>query len=383
MTDRLKTSEREWRAEFAVFAARTFLVLLLTVLVLMAWYLSTMLLAVFAGLLLSVLLRNLSRRLIQFVPINETVALWAVIVLIIVAITLIMSLFGAQIATQFQQLIETIPDGVEQFQKAVERDEMLQSLLARLESIDPIATLGQGLLGPVTNIAVTAMQAVVGVLVILLIGIFLSVSPALYREGLVRLAPVSRRARAREILIETDVMLWQWLVGQIVAMIFVGAVTTAGLWLLNAPMAVALGLITGLLNFVPVLGPIMASIPAIMVGFTESPMLAFYILLLYVVVQQVESYVVLPVVQKWAVALPPVLTVVSIIAAGTLFGVAGAMLAVPLTVMLMGLVRMIYIETLLEGKGSPGDDWPSADSGAVLDREDGSPEAAPLKPHAH
>jgi predicted PurR-regulated permease PerM len=351
MSDRNEATDNTGEPPFAFFAKRVLFVLLIAALALMAWSIVRLLLAVFAGLLLSVLLRNLSRMLGNFLPIQRWASLSLVVVIIVLAIVVAFSLFGAQLAQQFQRLIEALPVAREQIESRVEESEIVQFLMTQMEDIDPIAVLGQGLVGQVTNLAFTTLEAVVGFLVILLIAVYLSFSPDFYREGIVRLAPVRHRARTREVLLGTDDLLWKWLIGQVIAMIFVGTFTTIGLVLLDVPMALALGLLTGLLNFVPVLGPIMASVPAIMVSFIDGPMLALYVLFLYVVVQQVETFVVVPVVQRWAVSLPPALAVLSAIGAGVLFGIPGVMLAVPLTVMIMGLVNMIYVETLLEGKG--------------------------------
>ncbi len=350
MADRNEATAGKTPSTFAPFAKRVFFVLVVTALALMVWSISRLLLAVFAGLLLSVLLRNLATQLMRFVPIGRSAAVSVVGLLIILIVAAGFSLFGAQLAQQFQDLFETLPVALDEIQEEIEESPFLQSALEQLEDGEAMGMIWRGLIQPVTGLAMTIMGMVVSVLVILLIAVYLSFSPDFYREGIVRLAPVDYRDHTREILLNTDNMLWKWLVGQGIAMAVVGALTTAGLMLLGAPMALALGLLTALLNFVPVIGPIIASIPAILVSFTEGPMLALYVLLLYVVVQQVESYVIMPLVQRWAVSLPPVLAVFSTIAAGILFGLPGAMLAVPLTVMIMGLVEMVYVESWLEGK---------------------------------
>jgi predicted PurR-regulated permease PerM len=135
-----------------------------------------------------------------------------------------------------------------------------------------------------------------------------------------------------------------WLGGQLVAMVVVGVVTGVGLALLDVPLALSLATIAALLEFIPFLGPIIAAIPAILIAFTVDPMTALYVLLLYVGVQQLEGYVLTPLVQRWAVELPPALGVLSVVVLGVLFGVPGALFAVPLTIVAIVLVRELCLD---------------------------------------
>jgi predicted PurR-regulated permease PerM len=134
-----------------------------------------------------------------------------------------------------------------------------------------------------------------------------------------------------------------WLVGQLFAMALVGILAGLGLWLLGIPSALALGLIAGLLEFVPVVGPIAAAVPAVLlamlVGWEESLMVAG----LYFAIQQVEGYVITPLVQQRAVDLPPALTLFSLIALGTVFGVPGVLLAAPMTVAIYVALKTLYL----------------------------------------
>lgn len=348
MSERDTAPEGARRETFTPFVQRVLFIFVVAGLALLVWSLARVMLVVFAGLLLSVLLRHLADRTTKYLPVGRGVALGLVGLLIILFLVGAGWLFGAQLVQQFQGLFENIPAALGQLDEQLQDNQLFQFLVSPLQEVDPGALLGQGVIGPVTDIAYGTVEMMVSILVILLIGIYLSVSPGWYREGLIQLLPVAQRDRAREVLLESDRLLWGWLIGQFVAMIFVGALTTAGLLLLGAPMALALGLIAGILNFVPVIGPIVASIPAILVSFTEGPMLALYVLILYIVIQQLESYLIVPLVQRWAVALPPVLTIVAIIASGILFGVPGVLLATPLMVLIIGLVRMTYVEDMLE-----------------------------------
>ena len=132
------------------------------------------------------------------------------------------------------------------------------------------------------------------------------------------------------------------------AMVAVGVITWIGLLLLGVPLALGLAFVAFLLEFVPVVGPIVAAIPAILVGLAESPTLGLWVALLYIGIQQIEGFVLLPLLQRWAVHLPPAMSLIGIIAFGVLFGWIGVLLATPLMVATTVWVRDIYLESILE-----------------------------------
>jgi predicted PurR-regulated permease PerM len=156
---------------------------------------------------------------------------------------------------------------------------------------------------------------------------------------------------------ESETALRLWLRGQLIAMVVVGLLTGIGLWLLGLRSALVLGLLAGLLEFVPFLGPFLAAVPAILLALAVSPDLALWVLLLYVGVQQIEGYVLTPMVQQYAVELPGVILLFSLIGFGILFGMLGVILAAPLTVVCYVLVKRLYvIEALHTPTPIPGED---------------------------
>jgi predicted PurR-regulated permease PerM len=336
-------------ADLTRFVHRVLIVALVVAAALLAWYLAWVFLLAFAGVLLSVMLRNLAEQTGRFLPIGPTAALPLVILSLVVLLGLVGLFFGAEVAADFQRLAFRMRRALDDIAEDLEQYETIQYLIEQAQEIEAEAMVGQGVLGPITGVAMVVVETAATVLLIIAIAVFMAVSPDLYRDGVVRLVPVAYRARAREVFAELDRMLWGWLIGQLIAMAFVGVATTTGLLLLGAPLAVPLGLLATLFNFVPFVGPIAAAVPAVVIAFAEGGKLALWVALLYLVVQQVEGYVVMPLVQRWAVALPPVLAVVSIVIFGLLFGLPGILFATPLMVAAMGLVRMVYVEDMLEG----------------------------------
>jgi predicted PurR-regulated permease PerM len=116
--------------------------------------------------------------------------------------------------------------------------------------------------------------------------------------------------------------------------------------MVGVPLALPLGILSGLLDFVPFIGPLLAAIPGILIAFSESPQVALYAALVYLTVQFVEGNLVLPLAEKWAVSLPPALTLLGIVAFGLVFGLLGVLFAMPLTVVTVVMVNKLYVDKL-------------------------------------
>jgi predicted PurR-regulated permease PerM len=178
----------------------------------------------------------------------------------------------------------------------------------------------------------------------------------LYSRGLKHLLPLSYRERAGEVLGVIDESLRRWLVGRFALMVINGALTAIGLKLLGIPLALTLGLLAGLLNFVPNFGPWIAAIPAVLIAFLQGPQQALYVAVLYLVLQSVDGYLLTPLVDRRSVELPPVLTITAQVVLGLAFGFICILLASPLTAVALILIKMLYIEDLLGDRVMPTTD---------------------------
>jgi predicted PurR-regulated permease PerM len=191
-----------------------------------------------------------------------------------------------------------------------------------------------------------------GLLLITFVAVYLAIDPGSYRRGVMHLVPHAARAKAGTVLDATGTTLRRWLVAQLIGMVTIGVITTIALRLIDVQAAVALGIIAGILEFVPYVGPILSAIPAIAMAFLDSPEKALYVALAYTAIQQIEGNVMTPLLMKEGLDLPPVLTIVSQAVFAVIFGFVGLLIAVPLVGAIMVAVKLLYVQDVV------GDDVP-------------------------
>ncbi|WP_372615383.1 AI-2E family transporter, partial [Aquicoccus sp.] len=170
----------------------------------------------------------------------------------------------------------------------------------------------------------------------------------------------SLRPRASEVMDEVANTIRNWLVAMLIAMALVGALTGLGVWMIGVPLPLLLGLIAGLLAFVPNLGPVIAAVPAMLLAVPLGGQAVLLVVLLFVVVQMIESYAVTPFLQQRTVSLPPVLVIGMQLLMGILFGLIGLILATPIAAVAMTVINAIYVHDYLDKEETPNRDGPSA-----------------------
>jgi len=317
----------------------------LVLLVLLLWELREVVLLCFGAIIVCAALRALSEPLASKTGLAPRAALAVVALGVALLIGATMWLVGDMMATQLQELRTALPRAW-----AAAREWLQGSGLGR-RLLEMLNDSQQDVAMPWSRLALAATavtSAIAHAVLVLLLGIYLALDPRLYRDGFLRLVPIRHRSRIGGALDASGHGLKRWLLGQGVAMLAVGVTVGVGLALMGMPLAPALGLIAGLLEFVPYFGPIASALLAVLVAFSLGPMQALYVAIFFVVVQQLEGHILIPIVQRWSVHLPPVLSLLAIVIFGSLFGIAGVLVGAPLMVVVVTLVDRLYVRSLTE-----------------------------------
>jgi predicted PurR-regulated permease PerM len=337
------------RAEPWTFPRKVLLVAFALLLALMAWQLLDLIMLVFGAVIVATVLRALAAALERHARVPPQISVVAALLWVVCVIAAVAWFVGDPLAEQFEILRQRLPAAVDAVLQWLNSHRLGVAALqyieeARGNDASPWALRLAGAAG-------STFGALGGAVLTLVMGLYLAVAPRVYRDGLVRLMPLSVRERVGEALDACGTALSRWLLGQSVSMLFVGATTAFGLWLLDVPLALSVGVLSGLLAFIPFFGAIASGLLAVLLGFMQGPETALYVLILAVVIQQVEGNVLMPLVEHWAVGLPPVLGIAATVMFGVLFGLMGVLLAAPAMIVLMVVVQRLYIEGVLEEVG--------------------------------
>jgi predicted PurR-regulated permease PerM len=306
------------------------------------------LLIVFAGILLAVLLHGSGRWIAARLGIADGWGIGLFLLGILMAFVAFGFAVAPAIADQVDELTRRVPEAFETLRERIEEYSWGSALLDRLTPESLASSEG----GTAAMSAVsTTFGALGNAVIILFIGLYGALDPVVYRRGLKLLLAPSLRPRAEEVLRAMAGTLRNWLSAQFISMATVGVLTSIGLWLAGVPLAFALGLIAGLLAFIPNIGPVIALVPAVLLAIPEGQTTLLIVLAIYIGVQTLESYVVTPLIQQEKVALPPALVIAVQLLFGVLFGILGLALATPITAAAMTLVRRVYVDDYLEQEG--------------------------------
>lgn len=308
----------------------------------------------FGASLVAVLLRALANPIAKRTPLNAAGSLAVAFVGVIVLVVLAAWFVGAQVTAQFDQLSQILPKAWGATQAYLSQFAAGQWLLERVQqartdhSVTSNLGVMAGRLGRITRMSVGVITDLV---LVIIAGVYFAAQPSLYRNGLLRLVPEGSRGRLTEALEEAGLSLRKWLVGTGLAMISMGVLVAIGAAVLGLPAPLALGLVAGLAEFVPIVGAIVSSIPGLLLAGTKGPDVLVWTLVFYVAAHQFEGHVLIPLIQRRVVSVPPALTLFSVLAFGLLFGPLGVILATPLAVVVMVLVRRLYLNEEAENVG--------------------------------
>jgi predicted PurR-regulated permease PerM len=325
------------------FLKRTLIVVAVAVIPLLIRYLFGVVLMAFGAIILAMLLRLGAQPLMQWrVPEPLALILSGLLVLIVIGGT--GYLFGSRISNEFQGVVQRATAASVSIQSMLKGSDFGNFLLDRMSNADFSVA---GILSGVLRLSTSFLE---GLIIMVISGIYLAAQPDLYRRALIWLFPPASHARAAEIIDGIGEALRLWLVGQLAEMVLIGALTMVAMWIIGVPSSLALGLIAGIGEFIPYLGPILAAIPAILVALTKSPQAALWTLFAFVIIHQIEGQIISPLIQRHMVSIPPAVMLLGIVAITYLFGMIAIIFAAPIAVVIFAGVNLLYVRDTLGEK---------------------------------
>lgn len=334
----------------ALVRAALGVVFLLVVLQLL-WAARLLVLTAFLGILFGLSAARATDLICAKVRVKRSVAAAGVVLGVLGFLVLLFAWTGPTLFQQSEDLRTKLPESVEKLEVWIgERQPQL------LDAIAPEDTLGGSRLfraietnaPAVTDFAFGILQSTVivaaGVVLVVFLALYIAINPTVYRNGILLLVPIARRDRVSELLNALSHALRTWFVTQLLAMLVIGVVTTLILAILGVRAALPLGILAGLFEFIPNVGPMLAAIPAVMMGFVDSPRLALFVAIAYWAIQFLENNLLIPYLMKEQLDLPPALTLVAQLAMAYVFGFLGLFVAIPLLATAVVVIRAFVVE---------------------------------------
>ncbi len=330
--------------EFKVFTKKvwiaTGIIALTAILLLLFKATFSVLLLIFAGVLVAVFFRGLSSLIQSKTHWGEGVCVAISIIGSFSILIALIWLIGSKVQSQFEALSNALPSTISKAEASLRQTPIGEKIVEQISS-PKAATKAKAVLS-------TFFSSTFGVFgdiyVVLFVGIFFTISPKTYTSGIVKLVPKNGRSKAKEVLTEAGENLKKWLKGKIFAMVVVFILTSIGLLIIGSPLWLVLAIIAGFLNFIPNFGPLIAMVPAVLLGLLQGPVTAAIIAALYIVIQVVESNFITPMVQQKLLSIPPALIIIAQLLIAPLSGGWGLVLATPILVLIMVLVQQLYIK---------------------------------------
>jgi predicted PurR-regulated permease PerM len=329
------------------------------------WRFRQIVLLIFAAVVLTIALNSLVRRFTRVYGWNRLQSIAATAGLILLGGTIFLGLVLPLFVSQFQELLELIPRGFERLVLWVDQflanppdwypEQDTQFIPGLTDLIQQAATIGTTVFGNFFTFFSNSVAILLQVLLLVVLTLMMLVDPPAYRRLLLRLFPSRYRRRADDIFTKCETALLSWLGGVALNSAFVATLSFTGLVLLNVPYAFAHAVLAGMFNFIPNLGPALSAVFPIFVALLQSPAKAIAVLILYIVIQNLESYWFSPMVMQKQVSLLPAATLIAQIFFATFLGPLGLILALPLAVISKVWIEEAWIIDVLDRS----DDQPS------------------------
>ncbi|MGC3874015.1 AI-2E family transporter [Halomonas sp. GXIMD04776] len=324
------------------------------ILLLLLWFSANVLLMVFAALLVTLFFSIPTNYLHQRSPLSRRLALLVVMLVFLALLAGFILNFALGMSQEFERLLKILPNSWSSLEELILQYPLGKEAIDRFEQFANQFSVPSGAINSwssqLSKVLSSTLGALLNVFAVVLIGLFVLLEPDSYKKGVLVLFAPSKRDEARDFLDLVYYKLTWWLLGRLISMSVIGLLFGLGLWVLGVPMALSLGILAGLLSFIPYLGPALAAIPALLVAFTQGSTTMLYVGLLYLAIQFLESNIVTPLVQRKAVSIPPALLLIVQLLLGVYTGILGLLLSEPLIVLSMLVVQRFYVKEWLEDK---------------------------------
>lgn len=299
-------------------------------------------LLILAGVLIALFFHGFAILIERKLGFSHKIAMLTSVILTFLIISGLFWFTGSRIQQQITELAETLPATVSNAKEKLAVTALGQKILEKTSSDEAS--------GKAYAFASNFFNNTFGVFgdlyVVMFLGIFFTASPKTYINGFLKLIPLKARPKAESTIDKLGYTLTKWLKGQLFAMFLITSLTGIGLTILGMPMAIALALIAGLLNFIPNFGPLIAMVPAVLIALTQGVNTAIIVAVLYILVQVLESNIITPSIQKKLINIPPALTILAQLFMGILTGGWGLVLATPLVAIVMVIVQETYVKKI-------------------------------------
>jgi predicted PurR-regulated permease PerM len=335
------------------FALKVVIVFAIAAALAAAWVLREVVLLFFGAVLFAIVFHAGARLVMRLAPVGYGWALAMSTTAMTVVLAGLLVFFGLGLEAQASQLMTQLPEAWDHLREvvgALPGGEALDRLLDELNGPPSLQ-----LLRYVRGYAASFGKGLLDVLLIVVAGLYLAAQPRLYTGGAVRLLPEASRGAARRLLAESGAMLRRWFVAQLIAMVAIGVMFGVGLWALGVPAAGALGVFAGVAEFIPLIGPILAAVPVLLSAAGGGLDQFLGALALYVAIHAFESNLLQPLLLRGMTSIPPVLILFALVVSAIFFGLLGIMLAAPLTIVLMVVVRDLYLHERAPPFTDPGE----------------------------
>jgi predicted PurR-regulated permease PerM len=307
----------------------------------LVWLLFNVILIAVGAILIAALLTLVAEPFTRWLKCPRAIALVISGVIIISIVGAAGYLFGTRAAAQLQQVLQLANQTIDNIRASLQGSDFGKLILSNV--------LGSNfsLTGFVTGVFSVSLSFLTALVIAVFGGIYLAAQASLYRDGLIQLLPHPLRANGAETLEDISNALRLWMLGQMIGMVLIGLLSTLATWLIGLPLPFALGLIAGLFEFIPYVGPILGAIPAVLVAATKGLDTVLWTIAAYTLIQQVEGHLIAPLISREMVYIPPLVLILGIVAITTLFGLQAVIFAAPIAVILFVAVKKLYVRDSL------------------------------------